>query len=317
MPLLSFSQKDKKDYDTLYLKQFKQNFYPYTFINLSEYYLSVYEYENGDYSYYYPNSKGSIGLGFDYKWATLAYSFSIIEKEHKKDKNFNFSYGISRRKFRLAFLYQNYKGFFQSNVINNDSLAMQDTIELYRPNLINKNLKLSFFYIFNNKKVSYRSSFLYFEKQLKSAGSLTIGSNIYYTKIEDSESLLYSQQNPNNTNQELFTKVNNLNVGVNIGYFYTFVFLKNMHISAYIATNLYNQINLGHTIRNPAKSNTRLGWGIDYRTIVGYDNDKFFSGITLSGSVFSRRYNKNSLDNNFSMIEVYFGKRFDLSFKKK
>lgn len=311
----SFSAQPEIDFDTNYIQTFRENFYPYTFVNTRAYNLEIYDFDKDDYTNYYPDAAASFGLGFDYKWMTLNYSLSLISKKDRKGKNTNFGYGITRRKFRISFLYQNYKGFSQYNTRQIDTLNMIDSSS-FRPNLRNWSLQTSFFYIFNHRKASYRSAFLYFEKQLKSSGSFTLGSNIFYNKIEAQNSLISWQLDTIVPEEEQFKKASNINFSINGGGFYNFVFLKNFHLAAYLALNIYTTVRTEKNDYSTSKGESNLGAGFDYRILLGFDNNKTFSGITLAGNTFAKNHISNSFGINYVILEIYFGKRFNLNFKK-
>ncbi len=318
--LLGFIQNYSQstiDHDTNYIQTFEKNFYPYTFINTRNYYISIYDNEHNAYTDYYPDAFASFGVGLDYKWMTLNYSVSLISKRDRKGKNVNFGYGITRRKFRVSMLYQNYKGFSQyhTNLRDTISFNLPDSVVPFRPNLKNQSFQLSSFYMFNNKRASYRSAFLYFEKQLKSAGSFTVGSNLYYSKVEAEKSLLGWQLDTIVPEEEIFKKSSNINISINGGGFYTFVFFKNFHLSAYGVLNIYYAIDLDEN--RSGESSSPWGGGIDYRFMLGYDNNKIFAGISLAGNSFSKNNISNSFSTNYAIFELYFGKRFNLHFRRK
>ena len=317
----SFSQKDRKDYDTNYLKEFSHNFYPYTFTNIKNHniYLSNLENESA-WVNYSPNSPLYLGFGFDYKWATFSYAFPIQSKADKKGSNFNFFYGMSRRKFRFSLMYQQYQGFFKDDPnIPGDWFDHNKTLP-FRADIKDYILQGTFFYIFNNRKVSYRSSFLYLEKQLKSAGSFTAGTNFNISGITSDSSLIPPKLDTSFGEEIKKQKVLDVNIGIKVGYIYTWVFHKNWHVSAHFSPTLYfNKDRLlekgasGINVSNLEKS---IFFGTDFRLVLGYDNDTYFGGLLFLNSNTKQDFTKSSFSTDYSVIELYFGKRMNLHFRK-
>ena len=318
----AYGQKDRKEYDTLDLKEFSQNFYPYSFTNVKNHNLYFSNFDDSEtYVNYTPNSPLYLGVGFDYKWMTFSYAFPLQSKEDKKGSNFNIFYGMSRRKFRFSLMYQQYQGFFMEDpTLPGDWWERNDRLP-FRADIKDYIVQGTFFYLFNNRKVSYRSSFLYFEKQLKSAGSFTLGSNFFISGLTADSSLIPSALDSSFGDGVKSQKVLDVNLGVKIGYLYTWVFHKNWHLSAHFAPALYfNKDRLFTSISDQdslTKVTQSLFFGFDYRIVLGYDNDTYFGGLMLLGTNTKQDFTQSSFSSDYSVIEVYFGKRMNLHFRKE
>lgn len=318
----ALGQKDRKDYDTLYLKEFTQNFYPYTFSNVKNHNLYFSHIDNSEaWVNYSPNSPLYFGFGFDYKWMTFSYAFPLQSKADRKGSNFNIFYGMSRRKFRLSIMYQQYQGFFKDDpTIPGDWFEHNDNYP-FRADISDYILQGTFFYIFNNKKVSYRSSFLYFEKQLKSAGSFTVGTNFFISGVTADSSLIPSTLDTAFSDEVKKQKVLDINLGIKVGYMYTWVFHKNWHLSAHMSPALYFNKDRLFQERNDKDSVSNLSrsifFGFDYRIVLGYDNDTYFGGMILLGTNTKQDFTQSSFSSDYSVVELYFGKRMNLHLRRK
>ena len=317
----AFSQKDRKNYDTTYLKEFSQNFYPYTFSNVKNHnlYFSNF-YESESWVNYSPNSPLYLGFGFDYKWMTFSYAFPLQNKADKKGSNFNIFYGMSRRKFRFSLMYQQYQGFFQDDpTLPEDWFQTNNTLP-FRADISDYILQGSFFYIFNNERVSYRSSFLYFEKQLKSAGSLTAGSDFFISGVSADSSLIPSALDSSFGEGVKSQKLLDINLGLKVGYLYTWVFHKNWHLSGHLSPTLYFNKDRLFEERTEVDSVSNLSrsifLGFSYRFVLGYDNDTYYGGLILNGTNTKQDFTKSSFSSDYSVVELYFGKRMNLHFRK-
>ncbi len=318
----TFSQKDRKNYDTTYLKEFSHNFYPYTFTNVKNhnlYFSNLYEGEN--WVNYSPNSPLYLGFGFDYKWATFSYAFPLQSRADKKGSNFNIFYGMSRRKFRFSLMYQQYQGFFRDDpTLPEDWFATNNNYP-FRPDISDYIIQGTFFYIFNNKRVSYRSSFLYLEKQLKSAGSFTAGTDFFISGVTADSSLIPLALDSSFGEGVKSQKLLDINLGIKVGYMYTWVFHKNWHLSGHLSPTLYFNKDRLFQERNDMDSVSNFSrsifLGFSYRFVLGYDNDDFFGGLILNGTNTKQDFSKSSFSSDYSVVEIYFGKRMNLHLRRK
>lgn len=318
-----FSQKDRENYDTLYLKEYNHDlFYPYGYTNVKNHsiYFSNIE-ENDAWVKYKPNAPLFLGFGFDYKWMTFSYAFPIESKTGRKGKSFNLFYGMSRRKFRFSLMYQQYKGFFldDSNLPenyweNNDRLPFREDLRDYI-------LQGKYFYIFNNKKISYRSSFLYFEKQLKSAGSYTFGANFFVSGLRADSSIIPKYLDTSFHKELNEQKILDVNFGLNFGYMHTWVFLKNYHLSFHFSPSIhFNKDRLFQVDNNKSfvsHLENSFFIGLDFRLVLGYDNEKYFGGLAFFGTNTKQNLIESSFSSDYSVLELYFGKRIDLKLRRK
>ena len=103
--------------------------------------------------------------------------------------------------------YQDYRGFYTQQEQNG-----KKAYTLF-PDLTVKRWGVDGTYVLNNKRFSLRAAFEQSEKQIKSAGSLLLGSGFYYHKIM-----------PDASQYQSFPKAfDNYQIGANIGYAYSWV----------------------------------------------------------------------------------------------
>jgi hypothetical protein len=111
-----------------------------------------------------------------------------------------------------------------------------------------------------------------------------------------------------------------INLGLKVGYIYTWVFHKNWHVSAHFSPALYfNKDRLFEkTIRRTRVSNLgkSIFFGTDFRLVLGYDNDKYFGGLLFLNSNTKQDFTESSFSSDYSVIEIYFGKRMNLHLRK-
>lgn len=162
---------------------------------------------------YNPTYPQNIGVGVGLRkiiGMNLLVSFSVFPLKTDTDLSSSITdfqmhkYG---KKLLLDGYYQDYRGFFTQRE--------QDGKKVYTlfPNLTVKRWGLDGTYVLRNKRFSLGAAFEQSERQIKSAGSLLLGSGFYYHKIVPDA----SQQ------QSLPKAFDNYQMGANIGYAYSWV----------------------------------------------------------------------------------------------
>lgn len=196
-----------QDKDTLYVQEYPHKWWVKAFIPNKM--LTILH----DKKIYNPTYPQNIGVGVGLRkiiGMNLLVSFSVFPLKTDTDLSTSITdfqmhkYG---KKLLLDGYYQDYRGFFTQR--------KQDGKKVYTlfPNLTVKRWGLDGTYVLRNKRFSLRAAFEQSEKQIKSAGSLLLGSGFYYHKIVPDA----SQQ------QSLPKAFDNYQMGANIGYAYSWV----------------------------------------------------------------------------------------------
>jgi len=123
---------------------------------------------------------------------------------------------------------QKYSGFYPDVKNRFQVKPFQDNDLPYNPDLSVFQFDMVGKYIFNHERFSYKAGFTANERQLRSAGSPTVGAALYYIRIE-SDSLLISRERAD---------MQSCNIGVNGGYAYNFVFGKRSTIFVSASTGI-------------------------------------------------------------------------------
>lgn len=252
-----------------------------------------------------------LGAGISYRWFSISSSLFKIgepdETERGVTEQIDFQWNFYLRSLTIDMRVQRYEGYFLEN-----SSAIRDWENiregLYKRNdLITASLGGNIIYNFNHRKYSPKAVFSQTERQIKSAGSFSLGLRLSALVVEaDSsiipEHLIYDFENFD-INELSFN-----DVGIGLGYGYTFVNGK----------WFFNLGAIGYLV---SQELTFSGFNIyeDYggqqinfqtRTAIGFANDDLYIGFTaVSDQMYSNWQNSKNFIYTFSKTRFMLAKR--------
>jgi len=186
--------------------------------------------------------------------------------------------------------------------------------------LASANFGISVNYIINNSRFSYKAAFRDTEKQKKNAGSLIVGGSIFsYQTVADSSFV------PREIKTDFFQKSRDVSKsGVwafngNVGYAYSFVFLKNgIFTVMYI---LGSGIQDNSFEREIASDVNRWRFSMNHtgRVGVGYRFNRYYArlGIIRSNQYTNLKYNDLGIINGTNFMQISLGRRISVGKKSK
>ncbi len=164
-----------------------------------------------DKRHFTPNYPLNAGVGFAVKntifGAQAGYGFIPLKDNDKygKSKMLDLQLHNYGRKMIFDVFFQNYKGFYNERKIGE--------VEDVFPDMSVMQIGGETTYIFNNERFSSKAAFDLSELQFRSAGSWLLGGGIYYFRVKG----LKNNEDENTCNVE------NIQMGVNGGYGYSWV----------------------------------------------------------------------------------------------
>jgi hypothetical protein len=253
-----------------------------------------------------PSGYYSVGLGA--AWKGLSGSLTVYN--YQKDKNradkksYDFQLHYYKRTFVFDIIAQNYKGLYLEEDTRNPSGMAPE-----RPDINITKFGLFSQYIFNNNKFSYRAAFSQNERQVRSAGSLLVGAEAYYTLVEADSSFIQ------NVSTEGKPKVKGYQIGPNIGYAYTCVIKKRCYVTAALSLGL----NIGFAEANYYNiKKTEINPSIFPRISAGYNADDWSLTFSyVNNKVFISRVEDTQISLNSGNLQLSFVKRFDFNYRPK
>lgn len=305
-------------YDTSYIKAYKKNLVVTLPVSTRLLDLGLYDNVAGTYLKFAPNVHYDLGLSVNSRWGSFLINtgiqFStkdntIMGKTIFRDYQFN---RYSKR-FTTDLNLQLYQGFYVQNTqVLLSNTTSKEPYEI-RPDVSAFSLGVSTTYIMNYKKFSYRSSFAFTEKQLKSAGSLLLGGYFSLLTTNAAGSLVSDQFKPLFDTSAYIRQSLTQNVGMNVGYIYTFVIKKKFYVTASMVqgigvNKLYTLSETGYNTNYKLKFSTKL----NLRVAAGYDNGRFFGGTMAIYDNFSyAAASEMSFEYGIGKFRVFVGYRFD------
>jgi len=270
-----------------------------------------------------PNLQYNIGIGVSSKWASFSINnvvkiFNNNTDIKGKTSNQNYQLNLYFRKFITEILDQNYSGYYIKNSESFNSYK-SDKRYLIRADVKTLNFEVNTYYIVNNRSFSYGNSFAFVEQQKKSAGSLLLGLYYSYFDAKGSPSLVTSAFKSSFDTLSLIHNGHTYNIGVNLGYIYTLVFLKRFYSTAsYVQGFGGEQVNYQRDDNSTYNKWVNGAEKSEVRLAFGYDDGKYFAGAMGMYDYFFYRGNVNpTFDYSYGKFMVYIGYRFAILKKER
>ncbi|MDB5257702.1 MAG: hypothetical protein JWM14_2397 [Chitinophagaceae bacterium] len=236
---------------------------------------------------YKPNSTLNLGIGATYKWITinLAYGFSFLnflnpKTELGKTKYLDLQCHLYGRKIIIDGFGQFYKGFYLAP----KGTATSENSYYLREDMRVNQIGLSMQYVVNNRKFSYRASFLQNEWQKKSAGAVLIGFESYIGNVRSDSSMIPFRFDSTMAKKNI-REFQYYKTGPNVGCAYTLVYKKHFFVTGSVAGSLGVGNNTIVSDEGRAQ-NFGVSTSVFIRAFAGYNSEKWaISAIYISNNV--------------------------------
>ncbi len=253
---------------------------------------------------YRPNNPFSFGLGFTYRF--LIIDLGIVLNKKAQFENFDFQSNLLLKQNLIEFVFQKYQGFYQ---------LIDKSDKLFRDDLKSTFFTINHFYNVNDKKLSLGTALAGNKIQMKSTGTVILGSYLSYNKIAADSSLVDFSNQPQFDRETRFKTLEMYNVGAYFGYAYSLVLPKNFIVFSNLTPGIgfnFAEATGDETYKPPifpaGKLNFRIAIGNYSKriyTILGFNTN--LSLINLG--------NGNSLRHNAGQIKLVIGYRMKKSNK--
>lgn len=232
---------------------------------------------------YLSNSKLSLGLGASYRGITLnfGYGFKFLNKDKGQGatRGLDLQMHIFPDKWAIDILGTFIKGYYLDPTDNN-GLNLANYYQ--RPDIHRNIIGFTGYRVPNSDKFSYKAVVTQSIRQLKSAGSVLYGGEVYYGSITGDSAIVPSKVNSIYP-QAGFTKISLINVGPGIGYAYTLVFGGNYFITGSVIAN--GNLNFSTEEKGSTKT-SKVNFtpsGI-FKGAIGYNSDTWSVSANILGN---------------------------------
>lgn len=270
-----------------------------------------------------PSGTASLGFGFNYKWLGLAVAFGLPisaeeEKRIGKTTRFDFQLNIYSKKFIIDAFAQQYNGFYVDKP--NDLTAWSSPNFPLRDSMETTSVGVGGYYIFNNKKLSYKAAYVRNAVQTKSAGSFLLGGfyNLDYAGFEPGATSYFVPDYFPQAVQDSFPFISYRSsaIGVSFGYTYTFVFWKHFFINLTAMPGVGGQTLIVYTDDGKKTTEKTSVSRFVGRMALGYENKHFILGLTSYGTTGTTKYQNFEFKPSTNNIRFFLAKRFNVKKKK-
>ncbi len=285
--------------------------------------FNVYSDKSKETVIYNPNTNLNLGIGFNYKWFGLGVAFNIPfinndDDKYGKTQQMDLQTNMYGTKFVFDGVFQFYKGFYIKNPDNYINNWNNNNPYPQRFDITSVALGGNFYYIFNNKKYSYKASFVQNALQKKSAGSFISGVYFSVYGINADYSVIPFEIKSKFGNDTNLTSASSVNLGIAAGYSYTFIIKKQFFITLSVVPGLSLNSNTRTENNVQIYDGAKLAVRTQTRFAMGYNNKKYYAGMSAVSDNFSFNNPDNAVVNyNYGNIKIFAGKRFNIKHKHK
>ena len=255
-----------------------------------------------------PENNNKIGLYAGWRWIFAGWSFDLTKNSAKKDFNFSFytaAVGIDLfyRKRSEGYTIRRLNGFYQ-----NGNEELTDFNRRFDGLTVKQN-GVNLYYIFNNKRFSYRAAYSQTTNQRISTGSFILGLTYNEQEFLFDHSRFDTPIREQLDNELKFENVRYKDFSINFGYSYNWVFKKDF-LANISLTPAIGYKNTSLNMKSSKEFLSSINFDLITRAAVVYNNSRYYIGTSLVSHTYS--YNKStfSILNGFGVINVYFGVNF-------
>lgn len=244
-------------------------------------YFRVLDLQNNTTLRYSPVRDISVGLGVAYKYFAFDVTLSLgLGKNSglENTRSFDFQGRLFSSKQLVSATLQYYQGYRLANV--NGVQLDPDDEETRREDLRTVNLMMQYMYAFNYTKFSMKAPFVFNERQKKSAGSVIAGASFSLFNLDSDSSIVPVTLNDFFTPEASLTSLNVFNIGVKVGYMYTYVYKEHYFITLNLSPGLV--FNYGdYSVDQLEALPTGLNFSFSSMNSIGYNGNRLFGGFNL------------------------------------
>ena len=255
-------------------------------------------------SYYAGAGTYIFGIGFQFVVAIPQRSSDI--ERYGESKAADWQANILGKNWGFDIFTQDYRGYYLDDPNTPIPASVPNP---QRKDVRTTNTGVTGAYFFEKRRFSIKSTYNYFERQRKSAGSLLLSGNLNTFSLRADSSIYSTVYEAHFGHEANFSNVRYTTVAVAPGYAYNFI-VHSWFLGASLAVGPgVNWINY-QTTTGPVKSAVQLNVFTDVRLSFGYNGVRVFSGITYNRQSRNIRYENMRFTSSNDVIKFAVGYRF-------
>jgi len=233
---------------------------------------------------YSPNTQLNVGFGFNYQWLGIGIAFNLSfinndDEKYGKTSRLDWQTNIYGNKAVYDFYLQSYKGFYLKNPTEVFPSWGKNQANYIRPDIETIALGLKGLYVFNNKRFSYKAAFMQTAVQKKSSGSFLLGAS-YFVQYITADSSFFPSNSYFGDLPDVVSH-SSLYFGVNTGYAYNFIFLRNYFVSLSFLASI-EAAKISSVFVDKTET---VRWApvvhVQPRIALGYNKPKWYAGLSF------------------------------------
>jgi hypothetical protein len=304
--------EDKDSVRRYYIKSFPEYFFLYPVLKQRSLNFELAKRDGSSILTYKPNNTYNLGLGVYLFELGLEISFAIPLQERSierfgeseaRDLHLN----VFTKRWGLDALYQRYSGFY---VVDKENEPEATEPYPQRPDIATKNFGLSWHYLFNHQKFSFRSAYNFSERQLYSKGSFLLFTSLHTFRVAADSSIVHHDRRASFGSAVNFTRLRYTTFSVSPGYTFNLIynnFFLNTTLGLGPAHNWINYDLEGHA---STRHDTAINAFVNARLAIGYNGYRIFGGIGFMSQGGSVRFEDSTFSNNNGVFKILVGYRF-------
>ena len=265
-----------------------------------------------------PNLNIKYAFVLSYKFASIRLGIRPrVSDEDKKNKGDSKSFRIH---FKLLFDYWSHNFEYNHDngyyIVNTEDFVPEVPRSDFRiqfPDLTTSVFSGTSAYKFN-ENYSVRATESQTEIQIKSAGSFMPGISYSFYSIKGTDKIKFPEDYT--FYREEYGDLQGVNLTLNAGYYYTFVYRKYWFANAYLTPGLgidfYKSTHYSSEDTTETTFNNDINYSLKSGVGIGYNGEKIFFGANYANRISSEKFNENKIQLQISKnsFHIYLGYRF-------
>lgn len=303
------------DYDSLrsqYIQSFPEHFFLWPVLKQRKLDFEMQSLPGKKHSLAYRSNKPySFGVGMYLFELGFELAFAVpLDEQSKKiygeSDASDIQLNILGKKWGIDAYHQKYSGFY---IEDPDHEVPVNTPYPQRRDIETKNVGITGNYAFNNKKFSFRSSYNFAERQLRSAGSFVLFGSMSWFRASGDSAIIGDHYTDQFGPGAHIVRIKTTTLAVAPGYTYSLIY-KGFFLNGTLAIGPAHNWLSYDTDDGDTRNDIKFSAFVAARLALGYNGDRFFGGLSFVNQGRTAEFDHLELTSSNSTFKILFGYRF-------